>query len=369
MLPRFLFPLLAASAVAEVHYLFSGFFAGSTIAGIEFDDEALSLTLVKNISSASDDGSKWIALDARKKNLYVGTTGFFQSYKVTKDLGLSYKSNISLSSDCNNANFITTSSKSPFAVFGTPYGGGCPTVAISVDKTGTLQKSFANATYNTKGGVHGTALSPKNDFLYSADDMGNAVWVHSYNRESGKIEEVQYLAAEEGSNPRHLTVHPNGKWVYVVYEEANSIAAYKLNTKTGKLEFRNETYSLLPSGFTNSSSYWADEVLLSTPAEESSPKYLLAATRSRKTGVPGYVSAFSLDAGSGAIKEQLFLQETTNSGGSANAVSPASFSEDFFAITDSGSNFIEVWKIKNKSASAVAHLNLENGPANAVWYS
>ncbi|RBQ66863.1 hypothetical protein FVER14953_13026 [Fusarium verticillioides] len=199
--------------------------------------------------------------------------------------------------------------------------------------------------------------------------MGNAVWVHSYDRESGKIEEVQYLAAEGGSNPRHLTVHPNGKWVYVVYEEANSIAAYKRDTKTGKLEFRNETYSLLPSGFTNSSSYWADEVLLSAPAEGSSPKYLLAATRSRKTGVPGYVSAFSLDAKTGGIKEQLFLQQTTNSGGSANAVSPASFSEDFFAITDSGSNFIEVWKIKGKSASAVAHLDLESGPANAVWYS
>jgi carboxy-cis,cis-muconate cyclase len=63
MLPRILFPLLAASAVAEVHYLFSGFFSGSTIAGIEFDDETHSLSLVKNISSASDDGSKWIALD------------------------------------------------------------------------------------------------------------------------------------------------------------------------------------------------------------------------------------------------------------------------------------------------------------------
>ncbi|CCT75243.1 probable carboxy-cis,cis-muconate cyclase [Fusarium fujikuroi] len=369
MLPRNLFPLLAVSAVAEVHHLFSGFFSGSRIAGIEFDDEALSLSLVKNISSASDDGSKWIALDARKKNLYVGTTGSFQSYKINKDLGLTYKTNVSLSSDCNNANYITASSKSPFAVFGTPYGGGCPTVAISVDKSGTLQKTFANATYNTKGGVHGTALSPKNDFLYSADDMGNAVWAHSYDHESGKIEEVQYLTADEGSNPRHLTVHPNGKWVYVVYEEANSIAAYKRDTKTGKLEFRNETYSLLPSGFTNSSSYWADEVLLSAPTKGSSPKYLLAATRSRKTGVPGYVSAFSLDAKTGGIKEQLFLQETTNSGGSANAVSPASFSEDFFAITDSGSNFIEVWKIKGKGASAVAHLNLDNGPANAVWYS
>ncbi|KAF4503398.1 Carboxy-cis,cis-muconate cyclase [Fusarium agapanthi] len=363
-----MFPLLSVSAVAEVHRLFSDFFSGSKIAGIEFDGEALSLNLVENISAASDDGSKWIALDARNQKLYVGTTGYFQSYKITKDLGLTYKSNASLPSDCNNAKFITASSKSPFAGFGTPYGGGCPTIAISIDKAGTLQKVFANATYNNKGGVHGTVLSPKTDFLCSADDMGNSVWVHSYGRQSGKVEEVQYLAAEEGSNPRHLTVHPNGKWVYVVYEEANSITAYKRDTKTGKLEFRNETYSLLPSGFTNSSSYWADEVLLSNPAEDSSPKYLLAATRSRKTRVPGYVSAFILDAKTGSIKEQLFLQETTNSGGSANAVSPASFSEDFFAITDSGSNFIEVWKIKGETASAVAHLDLENRPANVVWY-
>ncbi|KAF5568022.1 hypothetical protein FPHYL_2956 [Fusarium phyllophilum] len=205
--------------------------------------------------------------------------------------------------------------------------------------------------------------------LLSTSKVGNAVWVHSYDRETGKVEEVQYLAADEGPNTRHLTVHPSGKWVYAVYEEANSIAAYKRDTKTGKLDFHNETYGLLPSGFTNSSSYWADEVLLSTPAEGSSPKYLLAATRSRKTGVPGYVSAFSLDAKTGRIEEQLFLQKTTNSGGSANAVSPASFSEVLFAITDSGSNFVEVWKIKGKSASAVAHLDLENGPANAVWYS
>ncbi|KAK7415950.1 hypothetical protein QQX98_005523 [Neonectria punicea] len=369
MLLRNLFPLVIASALAEVHHLFSGFFSGSTIAGIEFDDAALSLTLVKNISSSSDDGSKWISLDARKANLYVGTTGYFQSYEITDDLDLTYESNVSLSSDCSNANFITASSKSPFTVFGTPYSGGCSTLAISVDDSGTLQETFANATYNSSAGVHGTALSPGNDFLYSADDMGNAVWVHSYDRQSGEIQEVQYLAAATGSNPRHLTVHPNGKWVYVVYEEGNSIATYKRDTGTGKLKFQNETYSLLPSGFTNSSSYWADEVLFSIPAEGSSPKYLIAATRSRTTGISGYVSAFSLATESGGIEEQLFLLPTTNSGGSANAVSPALFSENYFAITDSGSNFIEVWTIDGKDASVIAHLNLENGPANAVWYS
>lgn len=102
-----------------------------------------------------------------------------------------------------------------------------------------------------------------------------------------------------------------------------------------------------------------------------SPKYLITGTRSRSTNATGYISAFALDASTGAISEQLFLVPSTASGGAANAVSPAPFSEQYFAITDSGSNFIEVWKIADDGteAEAVAHLDLDVGPANVVWYS
>lgn len=37
---------------------------------------------------------------SRKQNLYVGTTGYFQSYALTSDLGLTYENNVSLSSSC-----------------------------------------------------------------------------------------------------------------------------------------------------------------------------------------------------------------------------------------------------------------------------
>jgi carboxy-cis,cis-muconate cyclase len=117
-----------------------------------------------------------------------------------------------------------------------------------VDESGALIASFANISYSSAAGVHGTALSPSNDFIYSADDMGNAVWVHSYDSSTGDLEEVQYLPAAEGSNPRHLAVNPNGKWAYVVYEEANSIASYMRDPTTGELTFTNETHSLLPTG-------------------------------------------------------------------------------------------------------------------------
>jgi carboxy-cis,cis-muconate cyclase len=53
-------------AFAKTHYLFSGAFAGSTVAGLEYEDETDSLSLVRNISlNAVNEtgGSKWISLD------------------------------------------------------------------------------------------------------------------------------------------------------------------------------------------------------------------------------------------------------------------------------------------------------------------
>lgn len=119
---------------------------------------------------------------------------------------------------------------------------------LSVDSTGSLVATIANATYNSAAGVHGLALSYDNEFLYSADDMGDAVWVHSVNSTSGTVEEVQYLAAPTGVNPRHMVVHPLGNYAYVVFEEANAIGVYSRDTSTGELTYTNTTYSLLPSG-------------------------------------------------------------------------------------------------------------------------
>lgn len=53
----------AVPALADTHYFYSGFFSGSTIVGVEFDDETSSLTLVNNITTDASSGSKWIHLD------------------------------------------------------------------------------------------------------------------------------------------------------------------------------------------------------------------------------------------------------------------------------------------------------------------
>ena len=147
----------------------------------------------------------------------------------------------------SNANYIIAATKEPYTVFGAPFALGCSALAISVDDAGSLQSPFANITYDNRAGVHGLALSPQNDFIYSADDMGNAVWVHYYNQSSAVTKEVQRTSAPDGSDPRHIAVHPAGLFVYVLYEKLSKLAVYTRNKSTGRLVNTNVTYSLIPS--------------------------------------------------------------------------------------------------------------------------
>lgn len=65
--------VLLPLAVATKHNLFVGGFGNAFVYSLEFDDEALTLNMVKNISSKS--GHSWIALSHDKTNLYGVETG------------------------------------------------------------------------------------------------------------------------------------------------------------------------------------------------------------------------------------------------------------------------------------------------------
>lgn len=76
MRPLFTYPAIAfaTSVFAETHYFFSGFFAGKTIVGVEFDDTVESLRLAQNITTQVSDGSKWIAIDVGRSSFHYYNT-------------------------------------------------------------------------------------------------------------------------------------------------------------------------------------------------------------------------------------------------------------------------------------------------------
>lgn len=249
---------------------------------------------------------------------------------------------------------------------------------MSVDEHGALEEVIQDFEYlEEKSSIHGLALSPDSDLLYSADTYGNNVWTHAVSKDTGLVTEVLDVTEgpSAGSNPRHVAIHRSGKALYAITEGSNQVVWYKIDRKTGIPHVQEPIYSLLPSGF-NNSLYWGDAVSV-TP----SGNYLWATTRARSHDDQGYISAFEL-AKNGSIKRQMFLVPTTSSGGVANAVTPSDFDDRFVAVTDNSEGFVEIWALdggkKKCSAKPVARIDLADQGnsryksgccANAVWLS
>ncbi|KAJ5964107.1 uncharacterized protein N7479_003983 [Penicillium vulpinum] len=264
----------------------------------------------------------------------------------------------------SQAIFVQSLPVSPYTVYGVTFGGNrsCGNV-MSVDHEGSLSRIIQSFDYQIGSGVHGLTIGPNHDVLYSADDSGNSLWAHSINSDTGQVEFLDRIAAPNyGSDPRHITVHPKGKFAYVVFEGTNKLVLYRIDPKDKTLASA-KSFPLIPPGYPNSE-YWSDEVRLSY-----SNSYIWATSRSHRSSYPGYISAFSISE-TGDILSQLFLTPTTTSGGMANAVAPSTSSDEFVAITDSEKGLIQIWRFTGRRTEVVATLDLRDGGccANAFWY-
>ncbi|TID27582.1 carboxy-cis/cis-muconate cyclase [Venturia nashicola] len=398
-------PLRAALAVltiartfvhADLHHVFVPSFTSPHLYSLEYDDAKE--TLVQAGHTVGHDGHPWISFSYDKAALYAGETNGFASYKVNNSSSLSYKKSVPLPGPCSQkmagfgTTYITSLQKAPFTVYGAPFGA-CLS-AMRVEPDGTLLNSIQNITLESTSGIHGLAMGPDADFLFSADLSANGIWVHKVNQETGALTEVSFTPAPSvNAEPRHLIVHPSGRYLYVVMEAKNEVRVYAINfgqrSSQVKITDTGLSYSLIPKG-SDPADYMANEVILSTDGA-----ILFASTRYRalrkqpqdeqaqsgrpltkKNGLPlkprrskakqkrapgaGYVTAILLlpqnegtnarnPQGAGFPLRQLFQSKTTTSGGMSNAVSPASWDRNYFTISDTEVGQVEVWKIEGMS--------------------
>ena len=92
-----------------------------------------------------------------------------------------------------------------------------------------------------------------------AADLGiDKVMIYRFDRTTGKLTPATQPFAElkAGAGPRHLTLHPTGKYLYVINELDSTMTAFKYNEPNGTLTLI-ETVSTLPSDFSGVS-YCAD---------------------------------------------------------------------------------------------------------------
>ena len=145
------------------------------------------------------------------------------------------------------------------------YTGGNVSV-LSLRSDGTLGPSIDLENHEGSGikeqqkgpHAHCIILDRLERYALAADLGIDKVMIYRFNPASGKLEpgtqpSVQLKA---GAGPRHLTIHPNGRWTYVINELDSTMTAFQYNDRTGTLT-EIETVSTLPSDFSGVS-YCAD---------------------------------------------------------------------------------------------------------------
>ncbi|KAI5853652.1 Lactonase, 7-bladed beta-propeller-domain-containing protein [Durotheca rogersii] len=361
-----------ALASAAKHQLFVGSFSTKFLYTLEYDDSLQTLGLAETIPVNS--ASSWIALSYDKKNLYAtdweAVVPSFVSYSVDDARTITYERRISGDMSCSDSKsiFITANPNTPYTVYGNFFYGNakCGSV-MSVSANGSLSSVIQGFNYADGSAVHGTAISPNSQYLYSADHGTNSIWVHRMDDIDGTLKYLsQSVMPTENAKPRHVVAHPEGKYIYAVMEGTSEVVQFS-TSHLNNLTALQDKFSLIKEG-EDPSDFWADEIALSA-----NNLYLWASNRAHDSGRKGYISAFQVGE-DGHITQQYFLTETTSSGGFANAVAPSLFDDRVVAITDNTTGFVEVWKMngENTQAVPVAHLDIKDGGgccANAVWYS
>jgi 6-phosphogluconolactonase len=104
--------------------------------------------------------------------------------------------------------------------------------------------------------AHCIILDASERYALAADLGIDKVMIYRFDRATGKLTPGNQPSAElqQGAGPRHLTLHPNGKYLYVINELDSTMTAFKYNAGTLA---QIETVSTLPSDFSGVS-YCAD---------------------------------------------------------------------------------------------------------------
>ncbi len=263
--------------------------------------------------AAKTPNPSWLAIHPSKKYLYavnemVGPEGASQSsvtaFALNSENGNLMELN-SVSSEGAGPAHMSLDAQGRFA-FVANYAGG--TIAVlPVHEDGTLGSAVdVHRDTDNIGSVHATnaprgsfAISgherphahmivtdPANKFVLYTDLAQDRIYVNKFDAATGRLTPaaVPFYSLPTGDGPRHFVFHPNGRWLYLIEEEASVVVFFHYDPQTGALSSQ-QTISALPPGFAGSS--MASEIAISSDG-----KHLYSANRLHDS-----IAVFSVGSG------------------------------------------------------------------------
>lgn len=98
--------------------------------------------------------------------------------------------------------------------------------------------------------AHSIILDNKNRFAVSCDLGVDKIFIYDFDAQNGKLKlnKPPFFQTEAGAGPRHLVFHQNGKFAFVIDELDSTITALAYDGKQGTLA-KIQTVSTLPENF------------------------------------------------------------------------------------------------------------------------
>ncbi|MGB3780475.1 MAG: lactonase family protein [Tunicatimonas sp.] len=85
--------------------------------------------------------------------------------------------------------------------------------------------------------MHSIIPSESGDIIYASDLGIDKIMLYQPDQSSGKLSPAAppFAASTPGAGPRHFALHPEGQWAFSIEELSSTIAAYKVDKKSGNL--------------------------------------------------------------------------------------------------------------------------------------
>jgi 6-phosphogluconolactonase len=185
--------------------------------------------------------------------------------------------------------------------------------------------------------LHSIMVAPNNTDVFAADLGTDKIMVYRLNPQTGQFTEgvPPFTSSKAGSGPRHLDIHPNGRFVYSIQEIDATITGF--DYKNGILT-PFQTLSTLPSDYTGRK--WSADIHISPDG-----KFLYGSNRAHES-----LAIFKIDKHTGHL--------TRVGHQTVNGKTPRNFVIDptgnFLLVANQDSDNIVVFKRNKKTGLLTA---------------
>jgi 6-phosphogluconolactonase len=232
------------NTVAQHYFLFVGTYTTSGSEGIyvfRFDSKSESFRPVDTIKQI--DNPSYLTLTKNGQFLYAvsethgpkpGQLYAYAVNKLTGRLSLLNKKDSKGDDPC----YITVSNNRKWVIAANYSGGNLVTYATRAngslsDTVQTMydEGSSINKDRQLSPHVHSAMLNLAGSYLFACDLGIDKIMAYAFN-EAAMVNPLTaagrpFTSTVAGSGPRHLSFHPNGRWVYAIEELSGMVSAYR----------------------------------------------------------------------------------------------------------------------------------------------